>query len=346
MHKRVDDLTNQSRYTGYGPEHGEPALRSALSDYYKAQGFAVEPSEVFVSEGAKADTANIQALFSPDTIVGIQNPVYPVYQHSNILAGRSAEAGTLVELPCNEDNNFFPNLPKGLGLIYFCNPNNPTGAVATREQLKNLVDYARDAKAVIVADEAYDRYIRDKNVPRSILEIPGARECTIVINSFSKLAGFTGVRLAWTIVPETLTASDSAPGILNKMWARRVLATFNGASNIAQSGGLAALTKDGMAESMQAVNYYMDNAQMIRTRLKKLGYIVHGGENAPYIWWKTPRGESSTEFFTELLEKAHVVATPGSGFGSEGEGHVRLSAFGRREIVEKALDSIEQHLGR
>lgn len=333
-------LGNAKTYTGYGDEQGNIALRSTIAALYKKNGIKLDPDEVFVSDGAKTDCANIISIFAGDSIVALQDPAYPVYKDSSIIAGKK-----LVYMKAGRDNGFFPNVPKfKVDLIFLCSPNNPTGAVATKKQLKGFVDYALKNKAVIVFDAAYSTYVKDKTIPKSIYEIAGAKKCAVEIQSFSKSAGFTGVRLGWTIVPKDLICVGAVPGKLNKMWARRQTTMFNGASNIAQVGGLAVLSAKGQRETQKQVNYYMENAQLIKKGLEKIGLVCFGGENAPYIWLKVPGKMKSWEFFDKLLNDAHVVTTPGSGFGPAGEGYMRLSAFGRREDILKAVESVEKNL--
>lgn len=349
LHQAVDRLGHRESYSGYGDSEGEPALRKAIADHYKGLGASVKAEDVFVSDGAKPDSSNIQSIFSLDNIVAVQDPAYPVYVDSNVIAGRTGEAAGgvyegLVYMPCTAENGFFPELPDpDVDLIYLCSPNNPTGAVASHDQLKAFVDYARRKKAVIVFDSAYAAFIQDPDLPRSIFEIEGARDCCIEISSFSKTAGFTGVRLGWTVVPEELSCEDSRPGELKSLWTRRQNTFFNGASNIVQAGGLAALAEQGQAEVQGLVDYYMKNAEIIRSGLTELGLTCYGGDNAPYVWVKTPSGDSWT-FFDRLLKECHVVGTPGAGFGPGGEGYFRLSAFGHREQVEEAVERIRTRL--
>ena len=352
LHSGVDKLSRVETYTGYGDEQGDKRLREALVKWYSGRGVSLDASEVFVSDGAKSDAANIQSIFSPDNVIAVQDPAYPVYVDTNVIAGRingyDTEKGQydgIVYMPCTEKNGFFPNLPvQKVDLIYLCSPNNPTGAVATKKQLKAFVDYARKNKAVIVFDSAYSMFITDPALPRSIYEIEGAEECAIELSSFSKWAGFTGVRLGWTIVPKRLAAEDSKPGELNAAWNRRQTTFFNGASNIAQEGGLAVLSEAGQKESQGLVDYYMANAGIILKGLKEMGLTAYGGINAPYVWMKTPGGMKSWEFFDKLLDEARVVCTPGAGFGPSGEGFVRLSAFGHRKDIEKAVASMKENL--
>ncbi|MCL5969903.1 MAG: LL-diaminopimelate aminotransferase [Patescibacteria group bacterium] len=336
----VAKLSDLKTYTGYGDEQGDSRLRQALSNWYKNRGIKVDPLEIFISDGAKPDTANIQTIFGKNTIVAISDPVYPVYLDSNIISGRNVSY-----MSCTDKNSFVPGIPdKKADLIYLCSPNNPTGAVMTKKDLKKFVDYAIKNKAVIIFDGAYSEFITDKKLPRSIYEIKGAKKCAIEINSFSKMAGFTGVRLGWTVVPVELETEDAKKGKVNALWNRRQTTMFNGASNIAQEGGLAVLSKEGQKECRALIKYYMGNAKIIKKGLSKLGLKAYGGENAPYIWVKTPGKMTSWKFFDKLLNEAHVVGTPGSGFGRMGEGYFRLSAFGNRENIKKAVKSIEKNL--
>lgn len=353
LKEKVDLLSHNESYSGYGDEQGDSALRAALTEYYSNElKVSIEADEFFVSDGAKSDAANIQSLFSKESVVAIQNPAYPVYVDSNVVAGRTGQFDPLsggydgfVYLESSEENNFFPTLPtKKVDLIYLCSPNNPTGSVATHAQLAEFVEYARTHKAIIIFDAAYSEYISDSSLPKSIYEIEGAKECAIEINSFSKFAGFTGVRLGWTIVPKALMAENSEKGELHSMWFRRQVTFFNGASNIAQAGGVAVLSKEGLRQVRATVAYYMENARLIRTTLQEVGLTVFGGDNAPYLWVKTPKGVDSWQFFDQLLHQCQVIVTPGSGFGSCGEGYIRVSAFGHRENIVKALHSIRDNL--
>lgn len=346
----VAKLADVATYTGYGDEQGDSRLRQALVDWYGQQRISLDAQEVFISDGAKTDTANISSIFDSNSVIAVQDPVYPVYVDSNVIAGKAGEFQggrykKIVYMACTPENNFFPELPKQhADLIYLCSPNNPTGSVATRSQLKVFVEYARQNNAVLIFDAAYSAFIKDPKLPRSIYEVPGAKECAIEISSFSKWAGFTGVRLGWSIVPKELVAEGVTKGEINAAWSRRQVTMFNGASNIAQVGGLSVLSKKGQRESQKIVAYYMENARLIREGLQRIGLTVYGGENAPYIWLKVPTSMTSWEFFDVLLEKAHVVGTPGSGFGLLGEGYIRLSAFGHRENVRKAIRSIERNI--
>lgn len=346
----VEKLASVATYSGYGDEQGDSRLRQAIANWYKTLGVSIESSEVFVSDGAKPDTANISSIFDTSSVIAVQDPVYPVYVDSNVIGGKTGEFSNggyqgIYYMICNEKNGFVPNPPtKKVDLVYICSPNNPTGAVATKQQLQKFVDYCLKNKAVLIFDAAYSEYIKDSKLPKSIYEIKGAKKCAIEINSFSKSAGFTGVRLGWTIVPLDLIAEDVAPGKINELWNRRQTTMFNGASNIVQEGGLAVLTAQGQRECQEIIDYYLENARIIKQALSKLGLTVFGADNAPYIWLKTPGGMKSWEFFDKLLNETHVVGTPGSGFGLHGEGYFRLSAFGHRENVKKAVESIQKNL--
>lgn len=350
LQKRVNALGKVDSYSGYGSSEGEDDLRAAIANSYAEFGATVAVEDIFVSDGAKGDSANIQSIFGEDNIVAVQDPAYPVYVDSNVIAGRTGEAtegnySGLVYMPCTAENNFFPALPEGkVDLIYLCSPNNPTGAVATKEQLKTFVDYALANKAVIIFDAAYAAFIKDDSLPRSIYEIEGAERCAIEINSFSKTAGFTGVRLGWCVVPRALEIENEEAGKVHALWTRRQNTFFNGASNIVQSGGLAVFSEEGKKEVATLVDYYMENARLIKECLDAKGLTTFGGENAPYVWLQTPAGMGSWEFFDKLLNECHVVGTPGAGFGPSGEGYFRLSSFGHRENVKKAIESINKNL--
>ena len=350
LHAGVDALGAADSYSGYGPSEGITPLRHGLAGLYRELGLSLDPSEFFVSDGAKSDSANIQGIFSDDCVVAVQDPAYPVYVDSNVISGRTGEASDsgyegLIYMPCTEENGFFPDIPdRKVDLIYICSPNNPTGAVATKEQLKIFVDYANEHKAIIFYDSAYASFITDPDLPRSIYEVPGAETCSIEFNSFSKTAGFTGVRLAWTIVPKACRTEDTEAGKLHALWTRRQNTFFNGAANIVQAGGVAALSPEGRQQTDAQVSFYLENAHIINDGLKSLGITTYGGGNAPYVWLKTPGGLSSWDFFDKLLNECHVVGTPGSGFGPAGEGFFRLSAFGHRENVEMAVSSIREKL--
>ncbi len=352
LHKGVDNLSERATYTGYGDEQGLTALREALQVFYAGRGVNLGVDEFFVSDGAKSDVGNLQSIFSTDNVVAIQDPAYPVYVDSNVIFGRTGDFlqdlgqyGGIVYMPSTQKEQFVPKPPQEhVDLIYLCSPNNPTGAVMSHAELAEFVAYAKEHKSVIIFDAAYSEYISDPTLPRSIYEIEGAQECAIEINSLSKFAGFTGVRLGWTIVPKALMVEDSTAGEVNALWNRRQCTFFNGASNVVQAGALAVFSEAGLQESRELVAYYMENARIIRTGLLKKGFSVTGGDNAPYLWLQTPKGVSSWEFFDTLMKRAHVIGTPGSGFGPGGEGYFRLSAFGHREDIVRAVQSIVDNL--
>ncbi len=354
LKRGVEKLANPKTYTGYGDTQGDKRLRIALSDFYKKRNVNVDIGEIFISDGAKSDSANIQSIFGLDNIVAIMDPVYTVYVDSNVIAGRTRELKNgkyegLLYMECNEKNNFIPSPPTvKTDIIYLCSPNNPTGSVFTKKQLQAFVYYALTNKAIIIFDAAYVEYISDESLPKSIYEVEGAKKCAIEINSFSKWSGFTGVRLGWTVVPMDLIiegeSTNNMRGKINNLWHRRQSTVFNGASNISQEGGLAALSPAGQRENKKIIAYYMNNASLIKKSLSKLGFTVFGGEHAPYLWVKIPSNLNSWEFFDKLLKEAHVVGTPGSGFGPQGEGYVRFSAFANKQEVKKAMKSIKNNL--
>jgi LL-diaminopimelate aminotransferase len=347
MHKAVDEMGRRDTFHGYGPEQGYDFLIEAvLENDYRQRGVELEASEVFISDGTKCDIGNFQEILGTDNIVAIPDPVYPVYVDSNVMAGRTGSADKkgqyagIVYLPCTAENNFVPELPReSVDIIYLCFPNNPTGAVATKEQLSKWVNFAHENKAIILFDAAYEAFISDAEIPHSIYEIDGAKEVAAEFRSFSKSAGFTGIRCAYTIVPSQLKAytSNAEAVEVNARWHRRHCTKFNGTSYISQAAAAAIYTKQGRQQTRKIIDIYMSNAALIRQSLIKLGYEVYGGVNAPYIWLKTPAGLSSWEFFDRLLQKAHIVGTPGSGFGPSGEGYFRLSAFGRPEDIKEAM---------
>lgn len=340
LREGVDLLEKQATYTGYGDEQGSIKLREAVSNWYKLKGIVLKPSEIFISDGAKSDSANITSIFDESSVIAVSDPVYPVYQDSNIIAGKK-----IVLMECSEKNGFIPEVPKSkVDVIFLCSPNNPTGAVATKSQLESFIDYATENKAVIVFDAAYSEYISDDKLPKSIYQIKGAKTCAIEIQSLSKMAGFTGVRLGWSIVPEDLVIEETNRGEINALWNRRQTTMFNGASNVVQQSAIAVLSPKGQKECAKLISYYMENAGIIKSGMEKLGLKVFGGENAPYIWVKTTGKFTSWEFFDKLLNESNVISTPGSGFGSKGEGFVRLSAFGLKENIEKAVKSINDNL--
>jgi len=352
MHAAVDELANPTTFRGYGPEQGYDFLIQAIIDNdYKARGIDIGANEVFVSDGSKCDVGNIQEIFSQDAVVAVQDPVYPVYVDTNVMAGRSGKFNkeknqyeNIVYLPCSAENNFTPSLPEGrkVDLIYLCYPNNPTGMTLTKEELKRWVDFAKANDAIILYDSAYEAFIQEKDVPHSIYEIEGAKEVAIEFRSFSKTAGFTGVRCAYTVVPRELKAKDANGNVVlvNDLWNRRHTTKFNGVSYVTQRGAAAIYTPEGKAQIASLIDYYMTNARIIRDGLKSLGLDVYGGVNAPYIWLKTPNGLDSWAFFDKLLSEANIVGTPGVGFGQSGQGYFRLTAFGSRENTEKAVERI------
>lgn len=347
MHKAVDEMGNAATFRGYAPDLGYEFLRKAISENdYKARGCEIGIDEIFVSDGAKSDSANIQEIFAEGNRIAVCDPVYPVYVDSNVMAGRTgvydpkAETWSrVIYMPCTAENSFVPELPEETpDMIYLCLPNNPTGTTLTKEQLQKWVDYANEKGAVIIYDAAYEAYISEDNVAHSIYECEGAKTCAIELRSFSKNAGFTGVRLGFTVVPKELKCGDVS---LNAMWARRHGTKFNGAPYIVQRAGEAVYSEAGKAQLKEQVAYYMNNAKAIKEGLKEAGYTVFGGVNAPYIWLKTPDKMTSWEFFDYLLEHANVVGTPGSGFGPSGEGYFRLTAFGNYENTIRALERIK-----
>lgn len=349
MHEAVDHMARKETFKGYDDGGiGYEFLRKAIAEHdYRARGVDIEIDEIIISDGAKSDTANIQELFGPENLVAVADPVYPVYVDTTVMAGRTGLADQrgqyagILYMPATEDNGFVPDPPDcHVDLIYLCFPNNPTGAVATRQQLQRWVDFARQEGAVILFDAAYEAFITDPDIPHSIYEIPGARDVAIEFRSFSKTAGFTGVRCAFTVVPKGLKA-DTADGRqveLRPLWIRRQTTKFNGVSYITQVGAAAVYTETGKAQIRKTIGIYMDNAKRICHRLGHLGYKVYGGQNAPYIWVRTPDGISSWDFFDLLLNRIQVVGTPGVGFGPSGEGFLRLTAFARPEDVDEALD--------
>ncbi len=347
MHKAVDEMGDAKTFRGYAPDLGYDFLRNAIVAHdYQARGCAITADEIFVSDGAKSDSGNIQEIFAQDNRIAVCDPVYPVYIDSNVMAGRTGEydAATqmwsnVIYMPCTAENNFVPEFPKeNPDIIYLCLPNNPTGTTLTKEQLQMWVDYANRIGAVIIYDAAYEAYISESNVAHTIYECEGARTCAIEIRSFSKNAGFTGVRLGFTVVPKDLVCDGVS---LHDMWARRHGTKFNGAPYIIQRAGEAVYSEAGQTQIKEQVGYYMHNAKTIYTGLKEAGYEVFGGVNAPYIWLKTPDHMTSWEFFDFLLEKANVVGTPGCGFGPSGEGYFRLTAFGTYENSVRALERIK-----
>jgi len=345
LHEAVDEMSKKETFKGYGPDRGYDFLLNAIAENdYKARGVDISTEEIFISDGAKSDCSNIGDIFSPDNVVAVCDPVYPVYVDTNAMAGRAGDYSSdgrwtkLVYMPCTADNGFIPAIPEKIpDMIYLCFPNNPTGAMATKEQLKLWVDYANRHGSVILYDAAYEAYISEPDLPHSIFEIDGARECAIEFRSFSKTAGFTGTRCAYTVVPKELKRDGVS---LHQLWARRQSTKFNGVSYIVQRGAAAIYTEQGKSETRAVIDYYMNNAKVIREGLMKAGLTVFGGVNAPYIWAKTPDGMKSWDCFDKLLKEAGVVTTPGVGFGPSGEGYIRLTAFGSAEATAEAVRRI------
>lgn len=350
MHAAVDEMAGADTFRGYGPEQGYGFLREAIAkNDYEARGVKIAADEIFVSDGAKSDCGNIGDIFGLDNIVAVCDPVYPVYVDTNAMAGRAGDFDTaagkwtnLIYMPCVEENGFSPTLPGSRAdIIYLCFPNNPTGTVATRGQLKAWVDYANENGSVILFDSAYEAYITDPALPHSIFEIDGAKTCAIEFRSFSKTAGFTGTRCAYTVVPKDLVRNGTG---LNALWNRRQCTKFNGVPYIIQRGAEAVYSPEGKKQVKEIVAYYMNNARVIREGLSAAGITSYGGENAPYIWAKTPGGMPSWDFFDLLLDRAKVVTTPGAGFGPSGEGYIRLTAFGDAQATAEAVGRIRKAL--
>jgi len=354
IHDAAEDMARADTFKGYGPYTGYEWLRAEIAAQdFGTRGVALSPDEVFVSDGGKTDSATLQEIFATDAVVAVMDPVYPVYADSNVVAGRAGVADTtgryagMVYLPCVAENAFQPALPdRHVDLIYLCYPNNPTGAVATREALTRWVEYARAEEAVIFYDAAYEAYIVDEDVPHSIYEIPGAREVAIESRSFSKNAGFTGMRLAYTIVPKPIMgrSRDGRMHSLNALWTRRMNMKSNGAPYVIQKAAAAIYTPEGAKQVRALIEFYMANARMIRDGLESAGFAVYGGRNAPYIWFRTPAGIGSWDFFDRLLGEVQIVGSPGAGFGPSGEGYFRLTAFGSREHTEDAIARIRARL--
>ena len=348
----AEEQRHAETFRGYGPEQGYDFLRNAIVENdFRAKGLNIEADEIFVSDGAKSDTGNIGDIFSIHNKVAVTDPVYPVYVDTNAMGGRAGEPNAqnvwsnLVYLPCNAENNFVPALPtEKADLIYLCFPNNPTGTTLTKEQLKVWVDYARENNSVILFDAAYEAFITEENVPHSIYEIEGAYEVAIEFRSFSKTAGFTGTRCGYTVVPKSLTAlSESGEKVqLNKLWNRRHCTKFNGTSYVVQRAAEATYSPEGKKQVRTLIDYYMENVRIIRESLQKAGFSTFGGVNAPYVWVKTPEGMSSWDYFDFLLQEKNIVCTPGAGFGTNGEGYVRFSAFGSRENTIAAMKRIAE----
>ncbi len=353
MHDAVDELGNRDTFRGYGPEQGYAFLREAIVENQFA-GLGIEADEVFVSDGSKCDSGNILDIFGPGNKIAITDPVYPVYVDTNVMIGNTGEADEsgsyagLVYMPCNAANDFVPAIPdEKVDLIYLCYPNNPTGTAATREQLQAWVDYARENKAIILYDAAYESFIQEDDVPRSIFEIEGAKECAIEFRSFSKIAGFTGVRCAYTVIPKGLMGQkeDGSDQSIHALWGRRHSTKFNGASYPVQRGAAAIFTDEGKAEVAELITHYMGNAKLLREACEEIGLPVYGGVNAPYVWVGCPEGIDSWGMFDKMLEQANVVITPGAGFGAAGEGYFRISAFNSRANVEEVCRRVKAELG-
>ncbi len=347
LHSAVDEMAYAETFRGYAPDLGYEFLRKAMAENdYKERGCDIRPDEIFISDGAKCDSGNIQEIFARDNKIAVCDPVYPVYVDTNVMAGRTGTFDRKTEtwngviyMPCTKETNFAPELPKETpDIIYLCFPNNPTGSTITKQQLQEWVDYANKTGAVIIYDSAYEAYITEENVPHTIYECDGARTCAIELRSFSKNAGFTGVRLGAAVIPKDIKSGDVT---LHSLWSRRHGTKYNGAPYIVQRAGEAVYSQEGKAQLKEQVEYYMKNARVIYEGLKSAGYNVSGGVNAPYIWLEAPKGMSSWDFFDYLLEKANVVGTPGSGFGPGGEGYFRLTAFGSYENTVEAIDRMK-----
>ncbi len=348
LHRAADEMAVQETFRGYAPDLGYEFLRSAIARHdYKTRGVDIAVDEIFISDGAKSDSANIQEIFSGDSKIAVCDPVYPVYVDSNVMAGRTGDYdektgrwSRVIYMPCTAGNGFSPEFPQETpDIIYLCFPNNPTGAALPKGELQKWVDYANEKEAVIIFDAAYEAYISEPEIPHSIYECDGAKTCAVELRSFSKNAGFTGTRLAYTVVPKQLMLDGV---MLNALWARRHGTKFNGAPYMIQRAGEAVYSEDGQKQIREMIGYYMNNAQVIYGGLKAAGYTVSGGINSPYIWLKTPRGMTSWEFFDYLLAQAGVVGTPGSGFGPSGEGYFRLTAFGSSESTAEAVERIKK----
>lgn len=352
MHSAVDEMADRETFRGYGPEQGYPFLRDAISENdYRARGVDIAADEIFVSDGSKCDSGNILDIFGSGNKIAVLDPVYPVYVDTNVMAGNTGAAdesgryGGLVYLPVLEEHDFQPQLPEeSVDLIYLCYPNNPTGTVATREMLEKWVAYALANDAIILYDAAYEAFVQDDSIPRSIFEIEGAKDCAIEFRSFSKTAGFTGTRCAFTVVPKNLKGKDSAGNAVevHPLWNRRHCTKFNGVSYPIQKAAAATYSEEGRQQINGLIEFYMTNAKILREQLSDCGMTVFGGEHAPYVWIKTPEGKTSWEFFDQLLDECHIVGTPGSGFGACGEGYFRLSAFNSRENIDTAVTRIRK----
>ena len=351
MHRAVDEMANKSTFHGYGPEQGYDFLiDTIIKNDFEPRGIELSSSEVFISDGAKSDTGNIGDILGLDNKVAVTDPVYPVYVDSNVMGGRAGQLNgkqwsDITYMPCTAENNFIPSIPSNrIDVIYLCYPNNPTGTTLTTAELKKWVDYALSHDALILFDAAYEAYIREDDIPHSIFEIEGAKRCAIEFRSFSKTAGFTGVRCGYTLIPKEVTATTATGErvALNALWNRRQCTKFNGTSYITQRGAEAIYSKEGKQQVHETIDYYMENARIMREGLTAAGIQVFGGKNAPYLWVKTPEGFTSWQFFDHLLNEANIVSTPGVGFGPSGEGYLRLTAFGQREDCIEAIQRISQ----
>lgn len=355
LHAAVDEMADAATFQGYPPTNGYDFLIDGILEHdFRARGIELDADEIFVSDGSKQDSGNIQEIFDQASTLVVTDPVYPVYVDTNVMAGRTGSADSdgryagITYLPATAENDFQPDPPaERSDLAYLCSPNNPTGAAATHENLAKWVEWARASDAVILFDAAYDAFIQDASLPRSIYEIEGARECAIEMRSFSKRAGFTGLRCAYTVLPKTLTASNAAGEkvALRDLWSRRVATKFNGVPYIVQRAAAAVFSDAGRKQTAEQIAYYMENARLMREGLQAANFTAYAGEHAPYIWLRTPEGTTSWEFFDQLLERAHIVGTPGAGFGASGEGYFRISAFNSRENVNEAIARIQRVFG-
>ncbi|MBQ1677232.1 LL-diaminopimelate aminotransferase apoenzyme [Bacteroidales bacterium KHT7] len=354
MHKATDELADKKTFRGYGPEHGYDFLQEAIiKNDFAPRGIHLEPNEIFINDGAKSDTGNIGDILGLDNSIGVTDPIYPVYIDSNAMCGRAGDLTdgkwtNIVYMPCTKENNFVPQIPdKRVDIIYLCYPNNPTGTVITKAELKKWVDYALKNDTIIMYDAAYEAYIQNPEIPHSIYEIRGAKKVAIEFHSYSKTAGFTGVRCGYTVVPNELTATtiDGKRIPLNQLWNRRQCTKFNGTSYITQRGAEATYSAEGKKQVKETIDYYMTNAKIMRESLSSIGLNVYGGTDAPYIWLETPNNMPSWKFFESMLYQANVVSTPGVGFGPSGEGYLRLTAFGNREDCEEAMARLKKWLG-
>lgn len=352
FHEAVDEMSKAETFKGYGPEQGYEFLRKAIAEHdYKSRGVDIDIDEIFISDGSKCDTGNILDILGKENVVAISDPVYPVYLDTNVMDGRTGKAldngyyEGIVFMPCTEKNHFVPDIPRQKAdIIYLCFPNNPTGMTITRQQLKQWVDYALNHKSLILYDAAYEAYISDPSLPHSIYEIEGAKQCAIEFRSYSKTAGFTGTRCAYTVIPKTVMAQDEKGNWhpLNALWYRRQTTKFNGVSYPVQRAAAAIYTEEGKKEIRQMIHFYMENASLMKKSLTRMGFTVYGGDNAPYVWMKTKNNMKSWDFFDLLLHKVNIVGTPGSGFGPSGEGFFRFSAFCQRENLLEAMDRLEK----